>query len=359
MTLAASRPAVSQTVKLTPGTGDWEEPSTDLAGKNVTLRKGNALYLLQTKKGFLTPIACNIDDAQVAPGGKFVVYSSDSDPLATNDDGNRELFLIDLGKRATTQLTNATEDCNQPSIDKRGKRIAFLSKADFTGANADGSEELFVLERATSAFTQVTDTALGSPSDDVQMSANGNVVVFTSTADLTGENADNNREIFLFDIAAGTLAQLTQTTSGQNRRPSVDQGGKLVAFESTVDGLSGPNLDGNFEVYRLTTADLSVVRLTDTDADSRNAVISANGKVVVYESDGDPLGGNADGSDELFLVVVNRDGSLSREQLTAGAGGTQSAHARPTSTGKRVFFDSDADLTGAGAGNRHVFVIAR
>ena len=96
------------------------------------------------------------------------------------------------------------------------------------------------------------------------------------------------------------------------------------------------------------------MRLTDNGFASERPSISGNGKYVTYESSGDPLGTNADGSKELFRVRIRR-ATLETTQLTDGAVGTESRRVVLDNAGKRIFFQSDADLTGEGAGEQHIF----
>jgi Tol biopolymer transport system component len=92
----------------------------------------------------------------------------------------------------------------------------------------------------------------------------------------------------------------------------------------------------------------SVRRLTDYTFDSSRPALSGNGRYVAFSTDGDPTGGNADGSTEVFLVKVNK-ATLHLTQVTSGATGTSNNRAVLNNTGKRTFFQSNADLTGAGA----------
>ena len=99
-------------------------------------------------------------------------------------------------------------------------------------------------------------------------------------------------------------------------------------------------------------------RLTDFSFESSRPAISANGKYFVFESAGDPFGTNADGSTELFFGRVTKS-SVEIMQITDGAPGTISERAVMDKSGKRVFFQSDADLTGGGAGFDHIFMYVR
>ena len=76
--------------------------------------------------------------------------------------------------------------------------IAFSSNRNLTGENADANQELFLFDTTTNTFTQVT-TATGSAifSGSPTINAAGTRIAFLSNADLTGENPDGNREVFL------------------------------------------------------------------------------------------------------------------------------------------------------------------
>ena len=86
------------------------------------------------------------------------------------------------------------------------------------------------------------------------MTSDGRIVVFASTEDLLGRNADRNSEIFLFD--GSKLQQLTETEpvditsrlSDGNFQPSVTADGRTIAFSSNRN-LSGQNADLSYEIF--------------------------------------------------------------------------------------------------------------
>ena len=90
--------------------------------------------------------------------GTRVVFESSGDPVGTNADGNDELYLLDTnGAAGTSPLTDTTggSPIMAPSLSADGTRIAFVSDRDLTGDNADGSDELYLgyCGRATPSFT--------------------------------------------------------------------------------------------------------------------------------------------------------------------------------------------------------------
>ncbi|MBW2306152.1 MAG: PD40 domain-containing protein [Deltaproteobacteria bacterium] len=98
-----------------------------------------------------------------------------------------------------TQITSTTGGSSTaPSINADGTRIAFASDMDFTGGNADGNWEIFLFDATTGTFTQITNTTGGGQANfSPSINADGTRIAFYSDRDLTGGNADGNREIFL------------------------------------------------------------------------------------------------------------------------------------------------------------------
>ncbi|MHC4182840.1 MAG: TolB family protein, partial [Planctomycetota bacterium] len=97
-----------------------------------------------------------------------------------------------------------------------------------------------VQNQAFSAITQVT-TTTGGDNVNPSINADGTRVAFDSDRDITGGNADNNNEIFIFDTTTG-FTQVTTTTVGSNLRPSINADGTRVAFISRND-ITGGNAD--------------------------------------------------------------------------------------------------------------------
>lgn len=354
LALLVASPALAQDgVRLTQGS----DPSADLGGKRVAYELGGTLFLLDIKKGITTNVGSGVDDLQLSPGGKAVVYSSDANPLGTNADGNTEIFHYDVKSAVTNQLTVTSDTfdcCWEPTVDKKGARVAFMSNANFVGTNADESEEVFFWNAKDDSITQVTVTTDSFTNEDARIDAGGKFVYFSSDANFVGTNADGNREIFRYDVKNGVIEQLTNTTNGDSSSPVPNKNSKFVVFETDSTDLLGANADGNEEIVRLDVKKGTVLRLTDFSFASSDPAIAGNGKAVAFEATGNPLGTNADGSNEIFLVWIQRD-TLALSQITDGTAADSSGDANLETSGKRIIFASDADLTGQGAGTDHVF----
>jgi Tol biopolymer transport system component len=291
--------------------------------------------------------------------GTHITFSSDRDLTRENPDGNSEIFLFDISTGTLRQLTNTTGVRifgEVPAINADGTRITFSSTGDLTGNNTDLGREIFLFDTPASRFTQITNTTKGNPIAP-SINANGTRVTFDADSDLTGNNADLNREIFLFDTSTSRLTQITNSTGGDNLIPSINSDGTRIAFESTAN-LVGGNTDGNSEIFLLDTAAGTLRQVTNSAGDgifaNSSASISLDGTRIAFDSTRDLTQANADGNLEIFLF----DPSTGRfTQLTNSTRVTGSNLPSIHSDGTRIAFESNANLTGQNAdGNTEIFL---
>ncbi len=237
---------------------------------------------------FVAQASISDDGSRIA-----VVSTADLEGSGRNADGHLEIFLYDVDVAAFRQITDGLGISAGTKIDLSGdgNRIAFTSQDDLTGANSDGSQEVFVYDIAADNFLQVTDSAfllkervsisddglrvayhirnasfdfgttyladLSGPmptservligGDSPVLSGDGSRIAMESTRDL-GENPEFNREIFVFDAASHSIEQITHTVDGSSDLPSISRDGTHIAFRSTVD-LDGANRWDDAEVY--------------------------------------------------------------------------------------------------------------
>ena len=227
-----------------------------------------------------------------------------------------------------------------PSPSRNGAFIAFESTCDLTGGNADGNREVFQVDR-DGLVAQLSDT-IGCTNANPSSNLNGAIVAFDSDCD--GEtNSDRNVEIFVASPVA--TMQVTDTTFCTSLAPSINSSGGLVSFDSDCDP-TGANLDHSVEIFRAVVGG-AAEQLTDdrtaTGCASINASSDALGSAVIFESDCDLVGSNADQVNEIFRF---RSGNVI-DQLTSSPG-EPCANVTPVVAidGKSVLFSSDCDLTG-------------
>jgi Tol biopolymer transport system component len=243
-----------------------------------------------------------------ADGSRFV-FSSDGDLTGKNPDGNPEIFLYDLNTSTATQITNATGGGGGfgPLINAAGNRIAFYSDRNLTGLNADGNFEIFLYDTATGTTSQITYSIKSHGSLTGSMNADGTRIAFYSDKNLTGGNPSGTYAVFLYDTTTGTTSQITPSvaTVDGSWLPSLDAAGTRVAFVSNGN-LTGQNPDGNKEifVYDTTTGTTAQVTSSVGIVGSMYPSIDADGNRIAFLSDRNLTGQNPAGNVDLFLARV-------------------------------------------------------
>src|SRR5262249_26090666 len=165
------------------------------------------------------------------------------------------------------EITFTTGGVNsQPAINSDGTRIVFVSDRDLTGENADHNSEIFLYDTKTNSFTQITNTTVVG-NFEPSISSDGAHIAFKSNGFPLG-NPDGNDEIFLFNSITGGIAQITFTTGGNfsNTNPSINSDGTRIAIKSNRD-LTGGNADGNVEIFLYDTQSNSFTQVTSTTGD--------------------------------------------------------------------------------------------
>ncbi|PWT96256.1 MAG: hypothetical protein C5B55_00205, partial [Blastocatellia bacterium] len=162
----------------------------------------------------------------------------------------------DLSTGTFTQITNTpasrapspgsstgapfyADDNREGTISDDGRILAFTSTRNLVPAvgNTDGNPELFFYNRVTSSFVQGTNTHDVTPGvgfvfqQNPNLSADGSVVAFLSSANLTGNNNDSNGqgngEIYIANFTGSAMTNVRQVT---RTRPDSTTGQNVVVF---------------------------------------------------------------------------------------------------------------------------------
>jgi uncharacterized protein (TIGR03437 family) len=250
-------------------------------------------------------------------------FDGQANAAALRADGNTEIFLyqipavaaadlssgaevapVDLAAGTMTRVTNTPAsslpragttivppafalDNDGPAINDDGSYVAFVSqaKSGIPGeSNADGNKEIFVYNRTSGGFVQVTTTQDVAPSganplgtlvfnESPSLSGSGGAIAFISNADIgTSESAADkgNGEIYVASFSGSAVSNLravTQTprvivsgvetgvsTNLLNPGRRMSRDGNLLAFESLANfnpngSLPSPALAGSTGVY--------------------------------------------------------------------------------------------------------------
>ncbi|HWQ68647.1 MAG TPA: CARDB domain-containing protein [Patescibacteria group bacterium] len=207
------------------------------------------------------------------------------------------------------------------------------------------------LVEAEFALTQLTATTEGG-SRHPSMTADGTRIAFASSDDLVPDgNPDGNREIFLWTQGTG-FTQLTNTTGGHAYRPAISADGTRIAFYATSNPTDG-NPDGNGEIFLWTSPSTITQLTTTTGGGNSTPSINADGTRIAFYSDRNVVpDGNPDGNFEIFLWT----GGDGFTQITTSTGGNNFTPSI-SADGTRIAFYSNRNLTGENADvNQEIFL---
>lgn len=291
----------------------------------------------------------------LAADGSRVVFQSTANPDEDNSDGSDDIFAVDSNGSGLTQISQTLQGAIGGAISGNGEQIVFATNGDLAGDNPDGSVELFLANADGSSITQLTETDSASGIQQARIARDGNRIVFAASGNLSGDNPDGSLEVFVIDSSGGDPVQLSDGPPGSSAQfPAFSADGSQVVFSSNANP-DGDNADGNTELF-LAPADgsQSATQLTDTvTGQSLRASVSASGRIL-FESSANPTGGNSDGNVEMF--VINSDGN-GLTQLTSTLGGTN-GFGRIAANNSRAVFQSNVDFTGENSdGSLEIFLI--
>ena len=138
----------------------------------------------------------------ISQDGQRVAFTASGNLLGQNADGNAELYVYDMASNSLRQLTHTTGgNARGASISGDGSRIAFSTFSDPLGQNGDGNEEIFYYDMNDGLLTQATQTS-GAQLFNIEaaLSADGRTLAYTSNSRAAGGNGSS--QIFLQDLQA-------------------------------------------------------------------------------------------------------------------------------------------------------------
>ena len=276
--------AFESTADLTPGS-----PGNADANREIfRCRRSNCLTSVVQ---VTDTTGCSNEKTALAPNtsGRYVVFSSDCSDLSLgfNPDSNRELVVWDgnTGNFTLQETSGCLSRTPWISRHNAARYIYFVSSCDYTGGNADGNEEIFLFDRQSSTYSQVTTSALGSGHVNESPTSNGGgrYLAFVSNADYAGSNTTGNLVTFLWDRVVNTFTQLTpESPTALDLNASIDNGARYIA-------VSRLNLiDSSFSVFLVERANpgtlIPVVTGSSAQNDQPVAFFRSGAPYTVFQS---------------------------------------------------------------------------
>jgi hypothetical protein len=184
------------------------------------------------------------------------------------------------------------------------------------------------------SIEQLTDHSTSTNLTSVSMNAAGTRLVVSDIQGLDGNpNPGGNDELWRYEVVPGIWVRMTDTPSGTNFVPAVDDSGNDVAFTAAASNPGGTNPDGNFDVVRWTAPNtFAAISTTMSPAGNSNASVNGDGTLVAY-------GSSLDGNPEIFLD----DGSGPDTQITITGASVSNSGPSLNDAGTLVAYTSDVD----------------
>lgn len=272
--------------------------------------QGNAPSAENFVGGNLTP-----EPAVSADGNVVVFHSAASNLVAGDTNGLVDVFAHDLTTGETTRVDVATgggqtavnnpigfpgEGASvEPAVSADGNTIVFRSTADnLVPADINRGEDIFAHDRTTGATTRVSPALsnagagfFAGSARSPQISADGSTVVFSS-----------NLDVVAVALATGDLSRVSTNSAGTGGGnggsffPAVSADGRYVSFISIATDLVTGDTNGNRDVFVRDRAIGTTTRVnvsstgTQANGDSFNpTAISADGRLVAFTSQASTL----------------------------------------------------------------------
>jgi Tol biopolymer transport system component len=320
--------------------------------------------------------------------GRYVAFQSLSSNL-TLTDTNFHLPDILVKDRTTGNTTMASVSSGgmqgdsgsmAPSISADGRYVAFESLAsNLVAGDTNGAWDVFVRDQVAGSTVRVSVGPAGLESNGASrhasISADGRYVAFESEAtNLAAGDTNAVADVFVHDLQTGTTVRASVDSSGSqgdaaSSWPALSGDGRIVAFDSIASNLVTGDTNGVADVF---VRDLQSGLTTRVSVDSAGAQgdlysddpsISADGRVVVFESDATNLvAGDGNGVTDVF-AHDRSSGVTTRVSVSSlGVEGNSISLAQGThmvsSDGRFVAFDSVASnlVTGDTNGGSDCFV---
>lgn len=221
----------------------------------------------------------------------------------------------------------------------------------------------------TSLVSRQSAAAGGNGADDDSfnpaISANGRFTAFESDGDnLSGADDDTVTNVYVYDAEKRKIELISRRSNGgagadsSSSTPEISPSGRYVVFSTRADNLGGPLDTSPENVYlydRATDRTRLVSRRSGrngagADDNSFSPALSANGRLVVFSTGADNLGGPIDtNSDNVYVYDLERRKVtlVSRRSGRTGAGGNDhSVTGTLSGNGRYVAFASEATNLG-------------
>ncbi len=247
---------------------------------NVYLFNGQGtVTLISTALNSQTPANSDSDSPSISRDGKFIVFVSRASNITVDApiDGTSNVYLFNGNTNSVSLVSKQASgqpfvnDCTSPAVSENGTTIVFASNgrlflksmldsnppteipatagAALPTISADGKTIAYVSNQPEAGTVVVlTSTGTGTfsartfplrTSNKPALSGNGQFIAADSGKDLTVDDTNGFRDVYVFSTQSFTPTLVSVTDAGQNASgnsfaPSINDDGSVIAFSSNT-----------------------------------------------------------------------------------------------------------------------------
>jgi Tol biopolymer transport system component len=183
-------------------------------------------------------------DPEISADGHYVVFTTDEALTIDDLNDNFDVYRRDLVLNQTVRVSNVADGGSAGSISADGRFVSFSSNMKLTAADTNIGTDIFRRDLNGSALAAVSVGPAGNTvngnSTRSSISADGRYVAFSSTANITGTDANGTvADTFVRDMQlnrsslAGTATFLAQPSVG-TAFGHISGDGRYITFTSTA-----------------------------------------------------------------------------------------------------------------------------
>lgn len=250
-----------------------------------------------------------------------------------------------------------------PSMSADAKYIVFHSTADnLVEDDTNNDTDIFLRDRNSGTTTRISvdseENEVDGDSENAEISADGNVVAFMSSASdlVLGDDNDKN-DIFIRDRSAGTTVRVSVAPDGDggdgdSDGPDVSRDGRYIVFESDATNLVDGDTNDKRDIFRYDRQTKKTIRVslkdnnfddTESDGNSYEPVISDDGRYVAFASDAALTPCDDNGQTDIFVRDITEGKTMLASVTNFGCiSNGRSYHPSISADGRFVTFSSYA-----------------
>ena len=310
--------------------------------REITMNPGsnsNVQITLNNRDDFAINAVISYEGDNLSVSGPVVlaIAKEDSETISVNigssivDEGSHTVevkFELDQGENFTAEIVvdivafeqltpDTTFNSYAPDLSADGNLIVFSSNADLAGnAKPTSARDVFIYNKAADTYKQVTSNSAARICDNPVISGDGKFIAAfcNSSLDISNMNPDASYELYYFDLTLDTVKQVNANSNavmhGSSRQIAINHDGSLVYFSNNSDlDAELSNADGSSEVFVFNSAKNEVRQLTNlnySSNDIKSISTDYEGKRFVVSSRGNPFGFNSVGYWRAFAGTLNK-----------------------------------------------------